>query len=317
LKWLLPHQNRLGVLISLLRLYQRFGVENLVRKTKILRIFSKTIVELEQSMPRLTGSYFKARGQVIPATGEKRARVALLSGCVMPLLHGPQMESVVRVLTRNGCEVVVSSGQSCCGAINTHAGDLETARKMARRNIDVFNADDVDAVVNASAGCGTRMKEYPHLLKNDPGYSKKAEQFSLKVKDIHEFLVELPFIPPTGKLNQLITYQDSCHLSHSQSITEAPRIILRSIPGLELSEMENSTRCCGAGGTYAITQHEMSLRLLDSKMEDATGTGAETIATANPGCVIQLQYGTRRTGLNADVRYVVELLDQSYKTSSG
>ncbi|MDP7579771.1 MAG: (Fe-S)-binding protein, partial [SAR202 cluster bacterium] len=305
LKWLLPHQNRLGVLISLLRLYQRFGVENLVRKTKILRIFSKTIVELEQSMPRLTGSYFKARGQVIPATGEKRARVALLSGCVMPLVHGPQMESVVRVLTRNGCEIVVSSGQTCCGAINTHAGDLETARKMARRNIDVFNADDVDAVVNASAGCGTRMKEYPHLLKNDPGYSKKAKQFSLKVKDIHEFLVELPFIPPTGKLNQLITYQDSCHLSHSQSITEAPRIILRSIPGLELSEMENSTNCCGAGGTYAITQHEMSLRLLDSKMEDATGTGAETIATANPGCVIQLQYGTRRTGLNADVRYVV------------
>ena len=317
LKWLLPHQNRLGVLISLLRLYQRFGVENLVRKTKILRIFSKTIVELEQSMPRLTGSYFKARGQVIPATGEKRARVALLSGCVMPLVHGPQMESVVRVLTRNGCEIVVSSGQTCCGAINTHAGDLETARKMARRNIDVFNADDVDAVVNASAGCGTRMKEYPHLLKNDPGYSKKAEQFSLKVKDIHEFLVELPFIPPTGKLNQLITYQDSCHLSHSQSITEAPRIILRSIPGLELSEMENSTRCCGAGGTYTITQHEMSVRLLDSKMKDATATGAETIATANPGCVIQLQYGTRRTGSNADVRYVVELLDQAYKTTSG
>lgn len=315
LKRLLPHQNRLGVLVSLLKLYQRFGIQNLVRKTSVLRIFSKTIVELEQSTPRITGSYFKARGQVIPAMGERRARVALLSGCIMPLVHGSQMEAVVRVLTRNGCEVVVSSGQSCCGAINTHAGDLETARKMARRNIDVFDAEGVDAIVNASAGCGTRMKEYPHLLKNDKYYSSKAEQFSLKVKDIHEFLVELPFTPPTGKLNQKVTYQDSCHLSHSQSITEAPRKILRSIPGLELCEMENPTRCCGAGGTYAITQREMSLRLLNSKMEDATGTGAETIATANPGCVIQLQYGTSRTGSTADVRYVVELLDQAYGTS--
>lgn len=315
LKRLLPYQNRLSILVSLLKLYQRSGFQNLVRKTNVLRIFSKTMVELEESTPRITGSYFKAQGQVIPSMGKKRARVALLSGCVMPLVHGPQMEAVVRVLTRNGCEVVVSSGQRCCGAINTHAGDLETARKLARRNIDVFDAEGVDAVVNASAGCGTRMKEYPHLLKNDLNYSNKAEQFSLMVKDIHEFLVELPFIPPTGKLDQIVTYQDSCHLSHSQNITEAPRKILQSIPGLELCEMENPTRCCGAGGTYTITQREMSLSLLDSKMEDATGTGAETIATANPGCVIQLQYGVHRTGSNADVRYAIELLDQAYESS--
>ena len=223
------------------------------------------------------------------------------------------MEAAARVLIRNGCEVVVSAGQGCCGAINTHAGDLETARAMARRNIDAFLADRVDAVINASAGCGTRMKEYGDLLEGDPGYSEKAEEFSGMVKDIHEFLVELPFIPPAGKLERRVTYQDSCHLSHSQRITEAPRALLRSIRGLELVEMEDSTRCCGAGGTYTITQREMSLRLLDSKMEAAVASGAETIATANPGCVIQLQYGARRSGSTAGVGYVVELLDEAYR----
>ena len=313
LRRVLPYQGRLGLLVSGLRLYQRSGFQSLVRKTRLLRVFSKSLAELERSSPKLSGGYFKADGRVTPAVGEKRARVALLSGCVMPLVHGPQMEAVVRVLARNGCEVVVSADQGCCGAINTHVGDLETARALARRNIDAFLGDGVDAVINASAGCGTRMKEYHDLLKDDPDYSKKADEFSDMVKDVHEFLVELPFVPPTGKLVRRVTYQDSCHLAHSQRITEAPRVLLRSIPGLELAEMEDSTQCCGAGGTYTITQREMSLRLLDSKMEAATATGAETIATANPGCVIQLQYGTRRSDSAAEVRYVVELLDEAYR----
>ena len=313
LKQVLPKQRRLAILVTGLRLYQRTGLQALVRKTGLLRLLSKSVAELERSSPTISGGYFKARGQVVSAIGEKKARVGLLSGCVMPLVHGPEMDAVTRVLARNGCEVVVTSGQACCGAINTHVGDLDTAREMARRNIDAFLADEVDAVVNASAGCGVRLKEYDHLLEDDPEYSEKAVRFSNMVKDVHEFLVELPFVPPLGRVERRVTYQDSCHLSHAQRITEAPRALLRSIPGLELVEMEGSTQCCGAGGTYTITQREMSLRLLESKMQAAADTGAEIIATANPGCVIQLQYGARRRGATTRVRYVAELLDEAYR----
>ena len=313
LRRVMPHQRRLSLLVSGLRLYQRTGLQSAVRKTRMLRLVSSRLAELEGSSPIISGPYLQARGQVIPAIGEKRARVALLSGCVMPLVHGPQMEAVIRVLARNGCEVVVTKGQRCCGAINTHVGDLETARRMARENIDVFLASDVDAIVVASAGCGTRMKEYDDLLKEDGKYAEKARTFSGLVKDVHEFLVELPFIPPQGRVERRVTYQDSCHLSHSQRITEAPRALLRSIPGLDFVEMEDSTRCCGAGGTYIITQRESSLKLLDSKMSAVNDTGAEIVATANPGCVLQLQNGVQRERVPTQVRYVTDLLDEAYR----
>ena len=319
LKHVLPKQGRLTLLANGLRLYQRTGLQTLVRKARLLNLLSTRMAELERSSPTVPGSFFRAYGQVIPpvgrkkAVGEKRARVALLSGCIMPLVHGPDMDAMTRVLARNGCEVVVTRDQVCCGAINSHVGDLETARELARRNIDAFLANDVDAIVNASAGCGTRLKEYDHLLEGDQDYAEKAKTFSRKVRDIHEFLVELPLIPPTGRIDRRVTYQDSCHLAHSQRITEAPRKLLRSVPGLELVEMEGSTQCCGAGGTYTITQREMSLQLLDSKMQAAGDTGADIIATANPGCVIQLQYGAHRTFATTEVRYVTELLDEAYR----
>ena len=185
----------------------------------------------------------------------------------MPLVNGPEMEAAVRVLARNGCEVVVPKGQACCGAINSHVGDLDTARKLARRNIDVFTDAGVEYVVIASAGCGSRMKEYDHLLAKDRAYSEKAERFSATVKDINEFLVELPFDPPKAALNRRVTYQDSCHLGNAQRITAAPRQILRSIPGVEFVELPNAGQCCGAGGTYTITERDFSLRVLDSKMD--------------------------------------------------
>ena len=314
LKHVLPHQRRLGLLFSGLGLYQRSGLQWSVRKTGVLRAISGRLAGLEDSSPTVSGAHFKANGQVVSATGQRRARVALLSGCVMPLVNGPEMNAVTRVLARNGCEVVVTRGQVCCGAIHSHVGDLEASRHMARRNIDAFMADGVDAVVVASAGCGVRMKEYGELLRDDPAYRDKASEFSAMVKDVHEFLSELPFVPPKGRLDYRVTYQDSCHLSHAQRITEAPRELLRSIPGLEFVEMENSSRCCGAGGTYAITQREFSLRLLDSKMRAVADTGADVLATANPGCLIQLQLGARRESLPIEVRYVTDLLDEAYQS---
>ena len=312
LKRVLPSQRSLTALIAGLRLYQRSGLRRLVRWSRILRLISARLVSLEASAPEVPRSRFKAAGQVVSAAGERRARVALLSGCVMPLIHGPEMHAVTRVLARNGCEVVVPKAQVCCGAINSHSGDLDTARELARRNVEVFLEAGVDAVVVASAGCGIRMKEYGELLEGDPEYAEKAERLSTQVKDIHEFLVGLPFVPPAGRLDHRVTLQDSCHLAHAQRITEAPRALLHSIPGVEVVEMANSSRCCGAGGTYTITQRDFSLRLLDNKMNAVEDTGADVLATANPGCHMQLRQGIHRAGLSMDVRYVTDLLDESY-----
>lgn len=312
LKQTLPNQGRLALLVGGMRLYQRSGLQKAVRKSGILNAMPGGLGELEGSMPQLPAEVFRARGQVYAAQGERKTRVALLSGCVMPLVNGPQMNAVVRVLTRNGCEVEITRGQACCGAINSHVGDLETARTLARRNIDAFLGSGVDAVVIASAGCGARMKEYAHLLRHDNRYAEKAQAFSAMVKDIHELLAALPIDPPKASLPYRVTYQDSCHLSNAQRITAPPRQLLRSIPGIEFVELPNASKCCGAGGTYTITEREFSMRVLDSKMRAVRQTGANIIATANPGCLMQIQYGAQREGMPLEVRYITDLLDEAY-----
>ena len=305
-------RRRLGFVVGALRVYQRSGLQSLLRKSRALRLLPRDLAELESSLPAIRGASFEAKGQVIPAVGRRRATIALLSGCVMPMVNGPQMSAAARVLARNGCDVAVPRGQVCCGAISSHVGDLDSARKLARRNIDVFLDAGVDAVVVASAGCGTRMKEYGYLLRRDRDYSAKAERFGGLVKDIHEFLVDLPFEPPVARLDYRVTYQDSCHLANAQRVTEQPRRILRSIPGVEFVELPNASKCCGAGGTYTITERESSLRVLATKMAAVRETGADVVATANPGCVMQLQYGARREGLAARTVYVTDLLDEAY-----
>ena len=313
LKWILPEQGRLSKVVGAARLYQNSGLQNLVRRSGLLKRISPDLAEMESSMPKIPSTTFRASGQVIPATGgEKTRRVALLSGCVMPLVNGPQMNAVVRVLTRNGVEVVVPKNQGCCGAINSHVGDLSTARELARRNIDGFLAEDVDAIVVASAGCGSRMKEYHDLLKDDTEYAEKAAQLSDMVEDIHEFLVDIPFEVPTASLDYRVTYQDSCHLANAQRVTASPRQILKSIPGIEFVELPNASICCGGGGTYTITEREFSLKILKTKMDAVAETKADIIATANPGCLMQLQMGAGRHKMPIEVRYVTDLLDEAY-----
>jgi glycolate oxidase iron-sulfur subunit len=312
LKWVLPDQGRLSAAVGAARLYQNSGLQNIVRKSGVLKRLSPDLAEMENSMPKLPSTTFRASGQVIPAKGERTLRVAMLSGCVMPLVNGPQMNAVVRVLTRNGVEVVVPKNQGCCGAINSHVGDLDTARDLARRNIDGFLAEDIEAVVVASAGCGSRMKEYHDLLKDDAEYAEKALKLSEMVKDIHEFLVEIPFKAPTARLDYRVTYQDSCHLANAQRITAPPRQILNSIPGVEFVELPNASICCGGGGTYTITEREFSLRILKTKMDAVAETGANVLTTANPGCLMQLQMGANRHQTPVEVRYVTDLLDEAY-----
>jgi len=309
---ILPGQSALTGLVGALRLYQKSGLQRVVRISQILKLVPGGVAELESSLPVLPNAFFAAQGQVYHAHGKPRASVALLSGCVMPLIHGPEMRTVARVLNRNGVEVVVPQSQVCCGAIHTHVGDIERTRELARRNVDAFLALPVDAVITASAGCGTRMKEYGDLLADDPDYAERAAELSAKVRDIHEYLHDLPIEPPKGRLDFEVTYQDACHLTHTQGIGAQPQALLKSIPGLTLVEMQNSTRCCGAGGTYTVTQREMSLRLLDDKMTSISQTGATVVATGNPGCLMQLQYGAQRNGPPVTVKYVTDLLDEAY-----
>ena len=321
LRQLFPYPKRLGLLFSLLRLYQRSGLQRLVRASRILRILPGGLAEAEGMLPKVPPAPYK--GIVAPAGGDDATRrVALLTGCVMPLLYPDTHEATERVLRRHNIEVVAPSEQRCCGALSLHAGDRRTARELARRNIDAFLAAGVEAVVVNSAGCGSALKEYGELLEPDPAYAGKARRFSEMVQDVTEFLVSLPLEPPKAGLSARVTYQDSCHLVHAQKVRSAPRELLRSIPGLEFVEMETPDRCCGSAGVYSFAQRDMSLRLLDEKMRDVAATlqaepndsaGAPVIATANPGCMMQLEAGLRREGLPGRAVHVVELLDEAYR----
>ena len=237
----------------------------------------------------------------------------MLTGCVMPLAQGEQMRAAVRVLNHNGTDVEVTKSQVCCGAINSHVGDIETARELARKNIDAFSRGvDSDPIIAASAGCGARMKEYKDLLKHDPLYSEKAIFFSSRVLDINEYLKQIKVKSGAISKKRVVTYQDSCHLANVQKIRSAPRELLNSIPGVDFCELKGSNICCGAGGTYMLTEPDMSKRVLADKVGLIKESGADVVATANPGCFMQLENGIKEAGLDVEVMYVTDLLDASY-----
>ena len=330
----LPHPRRLRLGAHLLRLYQKSGLRRLVRASGLLKLLPASLVGMEAQLPELTGPFFGPRRPVYPAqnppaspqadgatANRSTPTVGLLSGCVMPLMQGATMHAAVRVLTRNGCNVAVPPGQGCCGALNLHAGDLETARRLARRNIDIFLAAGAGKagfkIITASAGCGSNMKEYGELLKNDPEYAEPARRFSALTVDITEFLAALPLTPPTGRVPRRVTYQDPCHLAHAQRITQPPRALLQSIPGLELVEMEASTMCCGGAGIYAMTQPELAGQILAAKLENINNTGAAQVVTANPGCMLQIEQGLNAAGGRHRVKHVVDLLDEAYGGERG
>ena len=305
LRHVVAHKSRLGLLVAALRFYRWSGLRSLAGRLPALR---NRLVG-----PEVRGRPFTASGVLGRPVGPAQRRVAFLTGCIMPLVHGRVHRATVRVLAGNGCEVVAPPGQTCCGALHAHSGDIEAARRLARRNIDAFLAEPYDAIVVNSAGCGAALKEYPHLLAADPSYGPKAARLAALVRDVHQFLLEIDFHPPSAPLRRTVTYQDPCHLAHAQGIVSAPRQILEAIPGLELVEMEHPDRCCGSAGVYALTQPAMALRLLEAKMRDIAATRASIVATANPGCQMQLEVGLRRLGLPGRVVHTMELLDQAYR----
>jgi glycolate oxidase iron-sulfur subunit len=311
---LLPHPQRIAVAARLLRFYQRSGLQFLARTTGILKLLG--LAEREQLLPRIDDSFFFDRlGQTFPAVGPRRARVAFFAGCVANVTFSQLNEATIRVLAANGCEVVVPDGQLCCGALAAHAGVREAARDLARKNIAAFLGKHFDAILTNAAGCGSTLKEYDHLFSPDEEAFTPARAFSEKVRDVTEFLAALGLSVPLKSLPLRVTYQDSCHLLHGQKVREAPRTLLRAIPNLEFVELPYSEICCGSAGIYNVTQTKASLELLADKMRHAESTRAQTIVTANPGCLLQLRAGAQIHHTHQDVLHVIELLDRAMVSS--
>ena len=300
---LLPHPRRLRLMFGALLAYQRSGLQRLVRA---LRILPPPLAQAESLLPSLPAP-FTPRWEVYPAEGPVRYRVGLFTGCVMPLVYGPVHWATLRVLRHNGCEVHVPRAQVCCGALNVHGGERVVAGDLARQNLRAFLGRGLDAIVVNSAGCGATMKEYAELLEGE-----EAAEFGRLTRDVTEFLASIPLAPLSHPVERVVTLQESCHLVHAQRIKDAPRKLLRMIPGLELREMAHPDLCCGSAGLYMLTQQDMSTQILDGKMREIGDTRARTLVTANPGCMMQLQRGVSRAGMTADVRHVVELVDEAY-----
>ena len=303
----------LSVAGTLLYIYEASGLKALARGLGVLKMLGRA-GNIAQLAPSAEPPFFFSQiGKTFPAEGERRYRVAFLSGCVANISFARLHEASVRVLQRNGCEVAVPDGQGCCGALHLHSGLPEEARSLARRNIDALRGGGFDAIVSNAAGCGAMLKEYGELLAGDPAYAAAAREFAAQVRDITEFLAGIELNRQMGAVDAVVTYQDACHLAHGQRIRSAPRKLLAAIPGLVLREMAGAEVCCGSAGTYNIVQNEMSLRILASKMEAVNRTGATIVATANPGCELQIAAGVRLHGNRQQVMHVVELLDLAYR----
>ncbi len=325
----------LRALGRVLRWYQASGAEWLVRRLRLTALLPRDLRELEPLTPRVQRQFSDALIGGVESPDEPRHRVGMLTGCVQDLVYPHVNRDTVDVLLANGCEVVTPGAQHCCGSLHAHNGELELAREMARRNLDAFDLEAVEAIITNAAGCGSHLKNYDQLLAEDPRYAARAKVWSAKMRDIHEWLVEIGIAPPktTGgsqlstfncprgatDLSQSVesqlsvTYHEACHLCHGQKITRAPRQVLERVPGLRLVEMPEATWCCGSAGIYNITQPEMSRKLLARKLANIEKTGARTVASANPGCSVQLEAGAREHGLALEIVHPVTLLARAYR----
>jgi glycolate oxidase iron-sulfur subunit len=303
LRGLLPHPRRLRLAVDLLAALQRLRLDRLARP--LLPPALRDALELAPRVPPRRER--RALPRFVAARSERRGRVAFFVGCLMPELFAAANAATVRVLAHNGFDVEIPPGQGCCGALHAHAGDEAAARELARRNVAAFA--DADALVTNSAGCGAALRETGEWLAGVGG----AEAFAGRVRDVAEFLDAEGLREPTARVEARVCYDDPCHLVHGQRVREAPRRLLRRIPGVELVAHDDPTSCCGAAGTYNLTQRAMSRAVLERKLAALAAADPDVIATGNPGCLMQIAAGARRAGLRARVVHPVELLDAAYR----
>ncbi len=317
-KWLFMDLGRLQVLGQLLRLYQQLGLQTLVRRSGVLGLLPQRLRELEAMTPTIQ-PHFSA--DLIPpvthAIGERKYRVAMLTGCAQDLIFSDINRDTVEVLAQNGCEVITPASQLCCGSLHAHNGELGLAEDLARKNLLQFPPETFDAIITNAGGCGSHLKHYHKLLADDPRFAARAALWDGKVKDIHEWLWEIGLKAPSRELPpQVVTYHESCHLSHGQKITQQPRQLLQMVPNLKLVELPEATWCCGSAGIYNIIQPEMANALLDRKLKHIASTGATVVATGNPGCLLQIINGARERGMNLRLVHPVSLLAEAYRSTN-
>ncbi|MBM4761022.1 (Fe-S)-binding protein [Bacillus sp. B15-48] len=310
---LFPHPNRMRTAMGLLSFYQRSGLQTVARKTGVMKLFPDSLSTMERVLPKVpTMKQMKNRPEHLAPIGKQTKKVAFFKGCLMDTMFLETNDATMKLLQHAGCEIVTPQEQACCGALHGHSGEKSSAKELAKRNIQAFEDFEVDYIITNAGGCGAFLVDYDHLLKDDPEWKDRAKAFTDKIKDISQILYELDFHKKVDlKLpHQIITYQDSCHLRNVMKTASAPRALLQAINGSEYREMKDADRCCGSAGVYNIVESEMSMQILDYKMEQTKATHATTIVTANPGCLLQMKLGIEREGLADKMRavHIVDLL---------
>ena len=302
---------RLRALLAPMKVYQKSGLQSLARKTGLLKLLPKRLRSMESLLPRLGKSDVVA--EVTPAQGTKRHRVGMLTGCVQSVIFPQVNAATARVLAAEGCEVVAPAGQRCCGALLVHAGEEEQALELARQTIDAFERAGVDTIIVNAAGCGSTMKEYGYLLRDDSKYAARGREFAAKCKDVSEFLAGFEPRAARNPLPLRVAYHDSCHLQHAQMIRTQPRALLGRIPQLEILEIPEAAVCCGSAGIYNLVQPEAAGELGDRKAANVAALKPDVVVSGNPGCLLQLRTALERAGSRIPVLHTVELLDASIR----
>lgn len=310
---LLPHPERLRRMLPLLWAYQRLGGSRLMQTPLAARLLSPQLRAMEAIAPAAPLSASEPLAEIIPARGQTRQRVGLLLGCVQRVFFEEVNAATVRTLTAEGCEVVIPPKQGCCGALSIHAGREDEGLNFARRLIDSFDRVDVDAIIVNVAGCGSNMKEYAYLLRDDPRYAERAAALAAKTRDISEFLADLEPMAPRAAIAARVAYHDACHLAHAQGIRRQPRAILEAIPALEVVSMPESEMCCGSAGIYNLVEPEPAAALGERKARNVLSIQPDALIAANPGCLLQITTALHRLGTNLPTLHPVELVDASIR----
>ncbi|WLR52034.1 (Fe-S)-binding protein [Bacillus tianshenii] len=291
--------------------YQKSGLQKVLQKTGVMKLAPLNLDKFETVLPDLPSpKQRKTMQHHYPASGQKKAKVGVVLGCVMDAVFHRTNRNTIELLRRSGAEIIIPKKQTCCGALHAHAGKVDETKEMAKQNIQAFEEADVDYIVNNAGGCGAMLNEYHLLFEGDPEWSERAKRFTAKSKDISVVLSELNGLTFTRELDEQVTYQSSCHMINVQKVTEEPLRLIKSIPGVRYKPMDSPDRCCGSAGIYNIVNYDESMKILDLKMDDAKQTNAATIVTTNPGCLLQMKLGIEREGLQDRVRavHLVDLL---------
>jgi glycolate oxidase iron-sulfur subunit len=309
---ILPYPRRLKALAAFALLYAKSGFRALVRRSGVLRLLPRRVAQLEALMPDLDGGALTARLPLLtPAASARRFRVGLVAGCVQRVFFRSVNEATLRVLAAEGCDVVVPAGQGCCGALSLHAGRVEEAAEMAKALMDAFEGERLDAVIVNAAGCGSSLKDYGRLFADDPALAARAAAFSAKVRDVTEFLASVPRVAARRQVERRVAYHDACHLAHAQKIKDPPRALLAEIPGLTLLEIPDSDQCCGSAGIYNLVEPRSSDEIGRRKAENVLSVKPDLLASANPGCTLQIGRLLAERGAPLAVAHPVEILDAS------